>query len=262
MSTYNTILAELQKSNTESTTDIYVPSQEQNVTFRQLNVKAQKNIIRSALSSDGTNISFNLHANEMIYSHTETRNLLVTDRAPVLLGLRNENLDSNIVVEETTIGIDNIISTYEQKLPGKLKLKSQATHESITVFMTVPTLETDTKFLKQCQQEIKGMLTEDTVGESVGTMYLYELAKVVDRIQYKMQTPALSGEEAQVNIHTVKFENTSVPDCLSMIELLPASINKKLVEFITQIREFESLTCTDPESNVQIPIDVSLFTLD
>lgn len=262
MSTYNTILAELQKNNNECSTSLYIPSLDQRVSFKQLNVRAQKDIIRSALDSDGTNISFNLHANEMIYKHTNARGLLVTDRAPILLGLRQSNLDSVISVDDVEIGIDNVISTYEQNLSGKLKTKSQAIHDNITVFLTVPTLETDTKFLTACKQEIKGLLSEDTVGESVGAMYIYELAKVVDRIQYKITTSALSGADTESDIHTVRFDNTSVQDCISMVELLPATINKQMVEFITQIREFEQLSSTDPETQVQIPVDVSLFTLD
>lgn len=261
MSTYNTILAELQKANTEKTDSVYIPSKNESVAFQRLNVKAQKDIIRSALDSDGTNISFNIHANEMIYKHTQATDLLVTDRAPVLLAMRSNNLADVVDVDGDKISIDNVLSGIQNQT-DKLQLKSTAVDDNITVFLTVPTLETDTRFLQACKKEISGMLQEDTVGDSVGLMYVYELAKVVDRVQYKVTTPTLSGADEQSEMYTVRFSTTSVAECISMVELLPARINKQIVEFITQIREYERVTTTDTETDKQIPVDVSLFTLD
>lgn len=81
-------------------------------------------------------------------------------------------------------------------------------------------------------------------------------------MQYKVTTPTLSGADEQSEMYTVRFSTTSVAECISMVELLPARINKQIVEFITQIREYERVTTTDTETNKQIPVDVSLFTLD
>lgn len=261
MSTYNTILSELQKVNTETMDTVYVPSAEKEINFRRLNVKAQKDIIRSALDSDGTNISFNLHANNMIYDHTEARNLLITDRGPILLAMRSNNLTDIVNVDDSQVSIESVLSDIEDKT-SKLKLRSTSSHENITVFLSVPTLETDTRFLAACKKEISGIVDTENVGDSVGIMYVYELAKVIDRVQYKMTTPSLSGSDEVADIHTVKFSSTDVNDCVSMVELLPTTINKQIVDFITQIREIERESSTDTETNVQIPIDVSLFTLD
>lgn len=264
MSTYNTILKELQKVNESADDQIFILSKKETVYFRRLNVKAQKSIIRSALDSDGTNITFNINANKLIYEHTSARNFLTTDRPLVLMALRNNNINTQIEIDGKPVNINKRIQEITENVETlpELKTKKTITQNNITIFTRVPTLEIDTRFLTACRTAVGNMTVADEVSESIGTMYVYELAKVVERIQYKINTPALSGEEGSTQIHTVKFDDTSVEDCVSMVELLPATINAEIVKFIAQIREYETAITTNTDPAAQIPIDVSLFTLD
>ena len=260
MSTYNTIISELEKANAQSSSTVYIPSINSSVPFKKLNVKSQKDIIKSALSSDGTNVTFNLHANELIYNCTDVRGLLVTDRPSILISLRRDNITDIIERDNIKIDLNTVIDSASKVKPPKHT--DSINVDNITVFVKIPDLETDTKFLTACQKNITGLIEQDQVGDSVSMMYVYELAKIVDRVQFKSQ-PALSGSDEQdMQIHTVRFADMQVADCVSMVELLPASINAKMVEFISKIREYEEQVSTDPVTSTPIPVDVTLFTLD
>ena len=121
----------------------------------------------------------------------------------------------------------------------------------------MPTLEIDTRFMKECKRYIKKSTAPEDVSGNIGEMYVYEIAKFVDSIQHTTYSESESGKI----VNTVLFSQTDVKDCVNIVELLPMAVNKKISSYITSVRNYEKLYTT-VDDGVDIPTDATLFAID
>lgn len=270
-STYNTVLAELKRINLETTFDAYIPSGEKTIQLRPLSIKNQKQIIKTAIDPTATNIQYSINMNDLLLQSTDISNILTVDKPALLIALRCNSLSNEIKVANSdeekpvTINLRDVIDKYpetvtSEKYKSLITYKQRINHEGITLAVRIPDIETDTKFLKEC----KGKLKKSTdAGESISELYVYELAKYIESVQFKTITEDLSGNPTSV-VNTVRFDTIPAAECIEVVELLPMSINTKLVSYVTNTRDAESLfrnTTIDGEE-YEIPIDATLFALE
>lgn len=270
-STYNNVLAELKRINQETTFDAYVPSGEKSIPFRPLSIKNQKQIIKTAIDPTATNIQYSINMNDIILQSTEHKNILTVDKPAIMIALRCKSLSNEIKVSKeneeasVTINIQDTIDKYpatvkSDKYKSLVTYKQRFEHEGITLSVRIPDIETDTKFLRECRGKLK---KSTDAGESISELYVYELAKYIESVQFKTISEDLSGAPTST-VNTVRFDTIPAKECIEVVELLPMSINTKLVSYVTNTRDAESLfrNVTVDGEDYEIPIDATLFALE
>lgn len=252
---YNVIIKELKRVEAENNIDIHVPSHEGTLKFRPLSVKTQKKIIDAALNSAANNIQYTVTMNDIIMEYSNNDNILITDRPAITISMRSHSLGDIMTIDEAEVNISKLVDSYTENLP-ELEYKSRSTLGDVTVSMCIPDLKTDNKFLKGC--EVKLSKTNKT-GTAISELYVYELAKYVDSIQYKTTVSGLSGEP-ETKISSVRFDVLPVDECVSLVEMLPMRLNTEIVKFVTQARDSERMYVTIDD--ITVPTDATLFALE
>lgn len=248
-------LKQLEQTNTNQ---VYVPSCKNYINYKTLTMSDQKRIIKTALDSSSTNISFNITLNEILLNLNNDTQVLTIDKPAILVQLRANNIDTNLNIEnDKQVNLNKIISKYETLTEqNNIELESRVEYEGIKVRLKIPSLQNDSKFLLECKKHVLDAVNVDAVGNNISEMYIYELAKYIHSVQYTSLTESTSSQV----MSNVMFDNIPALDCLKIVELLPVKLNNKIVEFIKKTREFEALFVeVDGET---IPIDTSLFTID
>lgn len=251
--TYENVLNQLKTL--DKKTEVYVPSHEGNILFTGLSVKDQKDIISAAISTESNNIEYNIALNDLITRKSAEVNILVTDRAPIAIALRAGSIGEIYKTGKQQVNLYELLATY-QNANATIKYTDRVVEGDVSIMMRVPDLETDTKFLKASATKIKNIKNPGSV---ISELYVYELAKYVESIQYRSTSEGLSGEPV-TSVSTARFNTLPVEDCVSLVELLPMKLNTKIVQFVTQTKVDEKIYTE--YQGVQIPTDASLFALD
>jgi hypothetical protein len=270
MSSYNNILKELDKVNETCESQIFVPSLQQDTTVKPINIKKQKDIIKSSIDPTATSITFNLCINKIIKECTGSSDILVSDKPAIIIAMRNENIGTTYKgsIEEVAVDVNlpDIIDKYrsvEFNTENTLMYKKKVSSGNITINLAIPTLDIDDKFMLACSHVVKSPKVGDMkqVSNNIGEMFVFEVAKFINSIQYKTTSPELSGD-TQVN--SIRFADIPAVQCIKLVEMLPVSVTQEIVKFISNCREYEekftAITVDGKELN--LPLDASLFTLE
>jgi hypothetical protein len=266
MSSYKNVLEELQRINDSAGSTVFVPSRQDFIPAKPLNIKKQKDIIKSAVDLSSTSIQFNISINKILGDLLPDTELLVTDKPSVLISLRSANIGNKLLIdseetEEISIDLSTVVDTYKNiATTSKLEYKKRIQHENVTLSLRIPSLEVDTKFLMECKKKIRSGNTSDSVGENISEMFVFELAKFIDSVSYRTESPETSGQV----VNSVRFSEASAADCVGIVEMLPMSINKMLVDYVSSARSYESryVETSHDGKDVEIPVDASLFALE
>lgn len=269
MSSYNNILKELDKINEASEESVYIPSMRGTTAVKPINIKKQKDIIKSSIDPSSTSLAFNLCINKIIAECVDSEKVLVSDKPAVMIAMRNSNIGAvyNGTIDDTTVSIplSDVISKYAE-IDTALVYKTKVESGNITVNLTIPDLETDNKFMLACARVVKAPGAGDysQVSDNISEMFVYEVAKFVSSIQFRSEAPALSGGEATTELSSVRFNELPAGQCIKLIEMLPVTMNQGIVKYISSIREYEELftAVTFDDKPLHLPVDASLFTLE
>ena len=256
-----TVLAELKRVDETNLTSVLVPSASEYINYKPLTMQHQKTIIKTALDPSATNIDFNININNILQDIVINQDILVSDKPAVLVALRAVNVDKTIDIaqgdDKININLNSVVSKYNTINENTtIQYTKSISHNDLTVKLRVPTLQTDTKFMKECKRHIKRSTSPEDVSGNIGEMYVYEIAKFVESVQHTTYSEAESGKI----VNTVLFAQTDIKDCVNIVELLPMAVNKQISSYITSIRNYEKLyTAAD---DVDIPTDATLFAID
>jgi hypothetical protein len=248
-------LQELQPGNIS----VQVPSQNRVINFKPLNIRQQKEIIKSSFDKNIPGISFNTVLNNIIKENSlENVSFLVTDRPVISLLLRKNIYGDDITLKEdaendseekikTTITelIKNAPTTMEDNFKTKV-----ITENNIEIQLTIPSLETDNKVNKEAQKVLSHLLEKNNaIKDLISELFVYELIKFVNYVEIKNVTKAM-------------FVDLTVSQQLAVIETLPASINKQIMEYVEVIRGFEKKFQSFSKNNQEytLSIDASFFS--
>jgi hypothetical protein len=257
-----TVLEELKRVDEDNLISVFVPSKPGYINYKPLTMSHQKAIIKTALDPSATNIDYNISINNMLRTITDEGEILVSDKPAVLLALRAVNVDKTITIDKddtpVKVNLNSLISKYDQiQQTGDIQYTKKVTYNDITVKLRVPTLTIDTKFMKECKRYIKKSTSPEDVSGNIGEMYVYEIAKFIDSVQHTTYSESESGKL----VNTVMFSQTDVKDCISIVELLPMTLNKNISDYITSVRNDES-RYTTTDKDVEIPTDATLFAIE
>lgn len=237
---------------------IYIPSIKKTVNFKPLNIKQQKEVIKSSFDKNIPGITFGLVLNNIISENsTESIDYLVIDRPAISLQLRKNIYGNDIIAtsddedinteEKINLTVDEIFNNITTVNVPELTAKVNV--DIIEVGLSIPTLSVDSRANKEAQKNLSYLIEQNNgVKDLVSELFLYELVKFVDYINI--------GDSKAI------FKDLLVNQQIQIIESLPASVNKQILDFIENTRSFERkyTTITKNNRNYNLTIDASFFS--
>lgn len=252
----NNLLEALTKAVGVETISSKIISTNKTVTFRTLNVKQQKELLKTALEGIMSPISFFTVANQIIKSNlTENSTILTIDRPLILLNLRKASVgdiyELNIKDEKININISELVDKANKINFNTSDFIKEITHGDISISTKIPTLDEDISINIQLKKLFEKVKEEDKLKEIIGELFVIELLKFINFIKFKTE-----GKENIINFNDLNLEQK-----IKAFEALPMSLNYDFVNFVKTFRNIEnSIFEIDYKGEkISIPLDSSFF---
>ena len=204
---------------------VYIPSLKKEVDAEPLTLKQQKDIISSAAGGARGSLEFTRGINEAILKNVKANNLRPYDRVPIIVQLRKDALGNSALTDEYEFAsLEDVVKNYKNE-KADFTDTEEITVDSLKLKLIIPTLKQETDIISKCILELD-KIDPDDVSETVGTVFVFELIKYIDRI-------AIDGAE-------VAFSDLKIQDRVDIIEKLPLKVYNQLVHFLRQIGKYEA----------------------
>jgi hypothetical protein len=225
-----------------------VPSIGKEASFKLLNIKQQKDLIKTAMDGAAAGATLNQVLNEIIVTNSiEKIDFKIYDRYAIIIALRAAIIGDAFNHKGKEIKLSEIhkqnIKNYKQKV---FKEKESISYHTINTSLELPTIEKDSKINEKFIKFAKNKENSDNYGDAIGNLYIYEIIKFIKSIQ-------IDGEDTVYD-----FDTISIKDCAAIVESLPVGLNTKIIEYIESIRDVENGFIET--ENGQIEINAAFFT--
>lgn len=238
-------LTNLQEINDANIIKIKIPSTGKNASFKLASVSQQKQLLRSAFDGvDGVLARANILNNIIIENSIDAVDFLITDKNPILIGLRKESIGSAITIK----GTDYDLNDLPELNSAEIKLTDTIKYDDITVEVKVPTISDDIEINTKLSKELaKFDDQEEKLKQSVGIVLAYETSKYIHSIEL--------GE------NKVIFDDISTYERKEIVNNLPIKLSNSILDYISSVKTVtdEVLTFSD---EVMVEIDASFLSND
>jgi hypothetical protein len=202
----------------------------------------QKNLISTIAEGSIGSLRFQKHLNDIILSNTGKDDLRASDRLPIILHLRTHSVGFEVKFGDIAVDIsENVKSSKNLKVVSKASISGD-----FTINLEDPLIKDENQVISAIIDLVKKDGPDD-IGKSVGNIYTYEIVKYIKSIRF--------GEDELV------FRDIPVRDRVKIVENLPLSRNKEIIQFIQSIKQQESelLQVNVDGEEKYFEIDVSFF---
>jgi hypothetical protein len=242
----SSILSKLNDLNNSNLISVFVPSAKKEMQFKPLSVKQQKDLIKSGLDGALAGITISNIIGQIILDNSvDTYDYLVTDKLPILLGLRKQSFGNIFILkegdEETEFNLDDILKN-QLNYSFDCQVEIKLANSEVVAHVDVIKIQDDIK-INQYQLEKLRKNKDEAISETVGSMFIYEIIKFVTKI--------LIGND------TLDLTTLPIKDRLTVIESVPVTLNNSILEYIQQFRKEEAEYVTIDDK--VLPIDARLF---
>lgn len=236
-------LKKLEQSGNESRVKVNIISSNKDIEIDPLTLKQQKELVTSAIDGVTGILRFTTIQNDIIANTIKNENLMIYDRIPIILALRNQALGDEVKIKDKTYSITTIID----KAKGKFKFQDSRVIDidNIILSLQIPTLKRESSIIQRCIKNIDS-LRDNKDSEAVGLIYMFELVKYVKSI-------SVDGEK-------LMFDDIRIGEGFKIIERLPLTFYRELATFLKQISTFEA-ELLKFDDDVSLEIDGSLFDI-
>jgi hypothetical protein len=242
------ILKQLEKLNETTGISVYVPSLGKAIRFKNINLKQQKDLLKSSIDDTLTRLSFTTKFYSIIKENAidfiDASKLLVIDRLAIAIALRSSGLSSAY----GSIDLNNLIKQIQATTVDVSALKTTVEIQGLTVNLEAPTLGVDNDISLTTIAKLKNISDRD-VKTQIGELFVHEIVKFIRSITFKTE----DGEQ------TATFTNLSTDNKISITEKLPSTATSKILDFIKTYRVFENKFITLGDTAVEI--DSSFFNV-
>jgi hypothetical protein len=246
MSNSNDLIQKLKDYNNDNLIPIFIPSLSKKLKFKPLTIKQQKNIIKTAGDGviSGATLSqvINNIVNELCVESDQEFSII--DRYPVILAARMHSVGDEIDVGSDKVSIKEHIAICNDTFKGKTYDETTTCSlQDITINLKIPSLKRDSVVSDKFTKNAKDNGVE--IGDAVATLYVHEIVKFISSIE--------NGDDV------LDFYKMSILDCVKIVESLPISTNKKIIDYIESIRDIENLYLETSSGDIEI--DASFFSV-
>jgi hypothetical protein len=246
------ILKQLDTLNQQSGVAVYIPSLKRTVKFKALNLRQQKNLLKSSVEETLTKLSFitNFYSivQENILETLNINDLYIFDRIAIAIALRASSIDSKYTIEDNVFDLNDKLKEIPSIAIDIDAITAVVDVQNFTVSLEVPRLGVDRDISAIVMNKIRSSQNDD-IRTLIGELFVHEIIKFVKTVTFKTET----GDTV------VEFANIKTEDRLAVIEKFPTLITNQILDFIKRYRELEN-KFTGLDDNA-IEIDGSFFTI-
>jgi hypothetical protein len=220
-----------------------VISRQSTVDCEPLNFKQQKDIISTISEGITGPLKFQRNLNDIIVENTKDKDIKVVDKLLIILQLRKDSVGTIVKLKNGKYDVLDSIIEKTKKLSPKL---SKTIKGPISIELEVPTLISESQVINSCIDIVKKD-SEKEVGKSLSNIYTFEIVKYIKAVSIKDDI--------------LNFQDLSVRDRVKIVNSLPLSVNKQIVDFIQDIKqaELDALSFDTESGESTLEIDVSFF---
>jgi len=246
------ILKQLESLNETTGISVYIPSLKKTVKFKNLNLKQQKDLLKSSVDETLTKLSFIVNFYNIIQDNAidtvDTNDLYVFDRIAIALALRANGLSSSYTIDDNTYDLKDIINRIVNITVPADKLTATINIKGLSIELEVPRLNIDRDISQATISKLKNNQDKD-IKTLVGELFIHEIIKFVKSVTFKTE----AGDQITT------FNTLKVEDKINIIEKFPATLTKQVLEFIKAYRDIENQFTSIGEENIEI--DGSFFSV-
>jgi len=221
----------VEELSTNNSITSYIPSISEEVILQPLTLKQQKDIIASQVAGVVGLVRFGRVLNEILLESSKRKDLLVCDKAPLVISLRMNSISDKIDDIDLTKIYDQIKADLQFKLTDTIE------DNGIVAEVAIPTLVEENKIIKKLEDVIDS--AEEDVAINISNIYTFEVVKYVKSLAIK-------------DVKLVFDDIPNIYDRVSILEKLPLSVNKKIVDFIDYNKRKEREALTLGEETIEI----------
>lgn len=248
------VLSKLKEYSSSDKADCFILSKKESGKFTPLTAKQQKDLIEAAASGSKAAFLYPKIVNSILLENSEDKNLLVSDRALIIMALRVHSFGPIQKVEKDgeniEVNLQKILDNFDKNT--EIKYKETFTQGPITVNCSVPSIEQENKILDAYLKYRSAEFENDSkIQKLLSEIYILEIAKYITTIELTEKEPIvldLKGQTIAQNIRTV--------------ESLTASLVQKILGFISNIKNLENNITSQKigEQTVDLNLDTSFFS--
>jgi hypothetical protein len=258
------LLKELDKSNSF---EIYLPSLQKNILFKQLNTEQLKKLLKTVIDSPIHNTEFIITFNTIIKENIldgsiNVDELNIFDKLLILIKTRIESVShdytftlteeeySQLETDEKIFNVnlkqiyDNF--TDQEPLFDKEIIKSGA----YEITASLPSLQTENKLEKELYKNVKlEISTPEELRNTIGDTFINELTKYISTLRVN---------ETEIDLNTLTFKNR-----IKIIEQLPTSAINGVLKYVEKYKTTTKPLTTYSKGNLEkeLPQDATLFNM-
>lgn len=241
--------------------DVYIPSKQKTISFKEIDAKQQKNLLSAAMDNSVYNSDFIktfysiLKENILVEDKSIVDELTLTDRSFIAIALKSqisEELNVKFTDEiSSKINLKDVISKFTSyKTPSLTEVDLKNDSVTLTVGITLPTIKTEVDYEENFYKDYKKVdqiKSNKDVQDIISDAFISETSKYISYVN-------INGSKYDFN--TLTFNQK-----IRVVEKLPSGLIQKVLEQISKWKnDIDSiLTVTDGDLKKVIAIDSLLF---
>jgi predicted nucleic acid-binding protein len=217
--------------------NVFVPSLNQELTFKQLNTEQLKMLLETiadtATVTNKFNLTFyNVLKENLLSTEINIDNLTLYDAQYMALQIRANCLSNILTIYFTDEEIETyqlLNDMYELNIKDFINSKQISTTPeeiiidgNISITCSIPTLKDENTYIKHFSDNFANLLNQE-VQNVVGEIFIYEIVKSV--------------KDITTNDIKTDLSNVSLTDKVSIIKQLPVSITSKIISYIEKYKQ-------------------------
>jgi len=248
----NDVLKQLDAINKSTGISVYIPSLKKIAKFKTLNLKQQKELLKSSVDETLTKLAFITAFYKIIeennLENVDINSLYTFDRNVIALTLRAHGLNEIYKTKDVEINLIDLINSIPNITIQEESLFTTITVDSLRVELKAAQLGVDRDTSIATINKLKTTQERDIKG-LVGELFIHEIIKFI-------QSVTVTVEDTE---HTSVFSELKIDDRIAIVEKFPSTLTNKVLEFIKTYRDLENKFTTLDDSSVEI--DGSFFSV-
>lgn len=234
------ILSALKSLDETTGFDVFIPSLQKEVKFKQLTTEQLKRILKTVVDSPVYNTEFTLTFNDIIKENcldtsVTINDFTVYDKIFILLKTRIESISENYNYsptkeekQENNLNIEkvsvNLTDIYQNAIKNCESLPEELIEvDQCTIKCNLPSLSTENKLEKELHKNVKiEVESPEELRNIIGETFINEVTKFISSVK--------------VNDQSIELTNIDFKNRIKIVEQLPTNLINKVIKYIEGYR--------------------------
>lgn len=239
----NDLINIMDKANDTFAYDVYVPSLDKIVLFREINTAQQKKLVKSIIDSPVFNTEFIFTLKSIIEenctdSSVNVDELTIYDKLLIAIKMRIYSIGDDLTLtlqcadcgksHDVNIHLSQLLEKVEDEIDIEYTKTIVDETNTFKIFCELPTMLTEYNLEDEFRRKTKIEVdNEDELRETIGNVFVGEVVKYISKIEVKNEDTVV-----ELDLKSMKFK-----DRIKLIEKLNVKVLKRIVEYISSIKD-------------------------